>query len=197
MGWQDWWDYFQDKVLNVLTAFGLYIKHGKLIYMGLDNAGKTTLLRLVAEDKIVAHAPTQRATHETLDLGPVKFECYDLGGHTEARETWKDYYVDADAIVFMVDAYDRARFLEAKKELDSLLTATQLREVPMIVLGNKIDLHGAASEMELRQALGLTQTTGKGARVADGSSRAIEVFMCSVINRTGFKDGFEWLSNFL
>lgn len=67
-----------------------------------------------------------------------------------------------DAIVFLVDAIDRERFVEAKKELDSLLSSDDLATVPFLILGNKIDMGRAASEDELRTSLGLHHlTTGK------------------------------------
>lgn len=67
-----------------------------------------------------------------------------------------------DAIVFLIDAFDRGRFPESKAELDSLLTDETLSNCPVLILGNKIDLPGAASEDELRNYYALYgQTTGK------------------------------------
>ncbi len=62
---------------------------------------------------------------------------------------WKDYFPAVDAIVFLIDACDRERFGESKVELDSLLTDEQLANCPVLILGNKIDRPGAASEDEV------------------------------------------------
>ena len=74
---------------------------------------------------------------------------------------WKDYFPAVDGIVFLVDSFDRERFVEAKAELDSLLADEQVASAPVLILGNKIDKPGAASEEEIRTMFGLHgQTTG-------------------------------------
>lgn len=78
-----------------------------------------------------------------------------------------------------------------------LLSCEDLNEVPFLILGNKIDLGRAASEDELRIQLGLHQnTTGKG-KVALSGIRPMELYMCSVVRRSGYGDGFKWLSNYI
>lgn len=132
-------------------------------------------------------------------MGGIVFTTYDLGGHAQARRVWKNYFPAVDAIVFIVDAADRPRFLEAKAELDGLLSDEEIADCPVLVLGNKIDKHGSAPEDELKASLGLGgQTTGKG-KIARSelSGRPIEIFMCSVKRRTGYGDGFRWLSNYM
>ena len=105
-----------------------------------------------------------------------------------------------DGVVYIVDALDRERFPEAKKELDALLTDELLQSCPFLVLGNKIDVPSAASEDELRMALGLHQTSGKDPNATanrDSGVRPIELFMCSVVRKMGYADGFRWMAQFL
>lgn len=79
-----------------------------------------------------------------------------------ARRVWKDYFPAVDAIVFLIDACDRQRFAESKNEMISLLNDEQLTACPVVILGNKIDRVGAASEEELRGYFELYgKTTGK------------------------------------
>lgn len=104
-----------------------------------------------------------------------------------------------DAVVYLVDAYDRERFAESKKELDALLSDESLANVPFLILGNKIDLNYAASEEELRFHLGLTGlTTGKGkVNLENSGVRPLEVFMCSIVRKMGYGDGFKWVSQYI
>lgn len=115
-----------------------------------------------------------------------------------ARRIWNTYYANVDAVVFLIDVSDRSRFQESAEALRTLLDCEELSYKPFVILGNKIDKPEAASEEELRDCIDLPIHKTYGKEYIPGKkAMPIEVFMCSIINRTGYKPAFLWLSNFL
>lgn len=161
----------------------------------MDAAGKTTLLYLLKENRFIQEKPTLHATSEELRLGNIVFETFDLGGHKQVRKIWSEYFGIADGIVFIIDAFDRKRFEEAKQELDGLLSSEQLN-CPILILANKTDLPNAAGEQEIENYFNLNSIlTGKNNYNAM-DQRPIELFMCSMKYSQGYGDGFRWIANF-
>jgi GTP-binding protein SAR1 len=153
---------------------------------------------MLRDNKLIAHEPTRHPQFEELTIGNVKFKTHDLGGHIAARRIWQTYFASVNGVVFLVDTTDHARFPEARQELNSLLSDESLNGVPFLILGNKIDHKSAVREEVLKEQLGI-MTTGKQntSRSAVGDRQPIELFMCSVVKRAGYPEGFRWLSNFL
>jgi len=192
---------------NIRSFFGWFDsifrnKQAKICFLGCDNAGKTTLLQMLKEGKMAASIPTGYPTCEELvvktAVGTINFRTFDLGGHETARRIWKDYYSSVDGIIFLVDAADRTRFAEASEELNRLLEDPCLANIPIAVLGNKIDIPVAASEDELRRSLRLYQhmTSGKdNGKTIEAQPR--ELFMVSIMKRMGYAEAFQWLPKFL
>ena len=145
----DFWTYQMDctetKTKPNEKIAGLYQKEARLLFLGLDNAGKDHSAPHAQGGQSQGERAHFASNSEELIIGKVKFRTFDLGGHQAARQLWRDYFSTVDGIVYIVDALDRERFPEAKKELDGLLTDDSLSKVPILVLGNKIDVPSAAS----------------------------------------------------
>ena len=184
---------------SLFSWTGFFQKQANIIFLGLDNAGKTTMLFMLQSDRFTQTDSTIQPHNAEVTIGNITFNTYDLGGHLQARRTWQEYCGTVDGIIFLIDAADQSRVSEAKKELDALLQMPELQNVPFVIFGNKIDKKDSLKEEELREALGLHYhvTWGKDANNKNAGARPVEIFMCSVMKRVGYVDGFQWLSNFI
>jgi GTP-binding protein SAR1 len=116
---------------GILGVLGLYQKSGDLVFLGLDNAGKTTLLHVLKEDTYTQTDSTIQPHNEELTIGNVRFNTFDLGGHDVARKIWKNYIGAVNGIVFMIDTTDHDRMDLAKLELQKLLETPELSDTPI------------------------------------------------------------------
>ena len=154
--WRGWW-------YKALAKFGIFLKKGRLLVLGLDNAGKSTLLTVLLRNEVVPTAPTHQPVTDVIKVGHMKLRAVDMGGHEIARRMWLQYSHEADGIVYIVDAVDRERFEEAAVELHKLLAASALPPgAPVLILANKVDLPHAATQEELWYSLGLDELQQQG-----------------------------------
>ncbi|XP_050949014.1 cation channel sperm-associated protein 3-like [Labeo rohita] len=184
----------EDKLNEEALAEGLYKKCGRIVFLGLDNAGKTMLLHMLNDHRLGLHVPTFDPNSELLTIAGVTFSTCDL-----ARRERKKRLPAVNGIVFLVDCADHTKLAKSKTELDALMTDETIGKVPILILGNKIDKPEAVSEERLRKIFGLCgQTTGKGVvPVSELKTRALEVFVCSVMERRGYGEAFRWLSRYI
>ena len=182
------WGYFKGAVNSLLGYLGLYNKKANIVFLGLDNAGKSALLHVLKTDRVTQTRPTSHPHSEELKMGNLVLNTYDLGGHVTARKIWKDYFPAVSAILFLVDSVDTKRFPEAYEELVKILETPELVNIPIAILGNKIDMAGAVSIEELKEALHYDEL------LADNENRPMEIFMVSVTKKIGFTQALEWIS---
>ncbi|KAI0456382.1 GTP-binding protein-like protein [Xylaria acuta] len=150
-----------DWVYSFMGFFGLVNKRTEILVLGLNNAGKSTLLMQMAHYRPRGLQPTPRPTSEELVIHNVRFVAINFGSDQQRRRLWSDHLHDVAGIMFLIDVADHERFVEVKAELDALLAVKEIQEIPIVVLGNKIDHLYAVSGEELRYELGLELIRGR------------------------------------
>lgn len=127
----------------------------KIVLVGLANAGKTTILYKMSLGEVVSAHPTIGSNVEEVKHANTRLQVWDLGGQESLRNSWSLYFTSADAMIFVVDSTDSENTVLAKMELFNLLVHPDLREVPILVLANKVDLEEAMSSEQISEILNL------------------------------------------
>ncbi|ESN94863.1 hypothetical protein HELRODRAFT_186023 [Helobdella robusta] len=140
-----------------------------LVMVGLDSAGKTTVLYRLKFDQYVSTVPTVGFNCEKIKgtLGKAKgvsFIVWDVGGQDKVRPLWRSYTRSTDGIVFVVDSADTERIEEAKVELLRTTRTPETQGVPIVVIANKQDLPGALNVTIVEKILGLQELSTQGNR---------------------------------
>eukprot|EP00128_Syssomonas_multiformis_P015517 Colp12_sorted_trinity150504_noHs@6123 len=151
-------------VLSALTSlFGsMWIsRQAHVIMLGLDAAGKTTILYKLKLNETVTTIPTIGFNVETIDHPSCKLQVWDVGGQHKIRPLWKHYYQNCDAVIFVVDSADVDRMAEAREELENILSTPELSEAVVLVMANKMDQPRALTTKELYPKLGLDKIFSK------------------------------------
>jgi GTP-binding protein SAR1 len=190
---------------SILQSLGFSGKEGSLLVLGLDNAGKTTLLyRLRTGGDIRSFPPTDRPaiqnfTAHTGTYGTassIKFTAWDLGGHEAVRHLWEDYVSESvSAVLFLVDAADTERLEEAAYELDALIGEKLLSGLPVAVLLNKCDLPEAMSTQEICERIEWNRLCAE--QINSNTGGNLTMYRISVLKGEGYDEAFRWISGFL
>ncbi|OPJ90543.1 E3 ubiquitin-protein ligase TRIM23 isoform X2 [Patagioenas fasciata] len=157
----------------------------RVVTLGLDGAGKTTILFKLKQDEFMQPIPTIGFNVETVEYKNLKFTIWDVGGKHKLRPLWKHYYLNTQAVVFVIDSSYRDRVSEAHSELAKLLTEKELRDALLLIFANKQDVAGALSVEEITDLLSLH-------KLCCGRSWFIQG--CDARSGTGLYEGLDWLS---
>merc|ERR1711918_39859 len=122
----------------------------RILMLGLDNSGKTSILKRSSDEDITHIMPTQGFNIKSLLHEGFKLNVWDIGGQKTIRPYWKNYFENTDALIYVVDSSDRRRLEEAGEELAELLVEDKLGGVPLLVFANKQDLISAAPRGDCR-----------------------------------------------
>jgi len=153
--------------------------------IGLDAAGKTTIMKRILRSEYSLSKPTFGVNIEVYQYRTLEFVVWDLGGHAPIRKTlWKKFVTKAQTIVFVVDAADKKRFHLAKEVFYESLENTDPK-APILFLANKSDKEDTASSVEIMEALELQKMT----RI----DRPFNMFRCSALTGEGLFQAWDWL----
>lgn len=144
-----------------------------IVMVGLDNAGKTSILYKSKLRENIATQPTVAFNVECISVTKkLKFKVWDVGGRESNRPLWRAYVRKTEGVVFVVDSVDQGRMEEARHELFHLLNSdsAQLKEVPILVVANKQDSVGALSPEMIAKELRLKELSGRHMWHVEGTS---------------------------
>jgi len=169
-------------------------KEMRILMVGLDAAGKTTILYKLKLGEVVTTIPTIGFNVETVEYKNISFTVWDVGGQDKIRPLWRHYYQNTQGIIFVVDSNDKERIDEssgteqsAKEELHRMLAEDELREAILLVFANKQDLPNAMSVNEVTERLGLNQIR----------NRQWYIQATCATTGDGLYEGLDWLSTTL
>ncbi|KAF7255413.1 hypothetical protein EG68_11835 [Paragonimus skrjabini miyazakii] len=159
-------------------------KEMRILMVGLDAAGKTTILYKLKLGEIVTTIPTIGFNVETVEYKNICFTVWDVGGQDKIRPLWRHYFQNTQGLIFVIDSNDRERIGEAREELSRMLNEDELRDAVLLVFANKQDLPQAMGAAEITDKLGLHALR----------NRTWYIQATCATNGNGLYEGLDWLS---
>eukprot|EP01012_Entosiphon_sulcatum_P018399 TRINITY_DN2313_c0_g1_i1.p1 TRINITY_DN2313_c0_g1~~TRINITY_DN2313_c0_g1_i1.p1 ORF type:complete len:192 (-),score=59.54 TRINITY_DN2313_c0_g1_i1:58-606(-) len=156
----------------------------RILMVGLDAAGKTTILYKMKLGEIVTTIPTIGFNVECVEYKNIKFTMWDVGGQDKLRPLWRHYFNNTNGVIFVVDSNDKERVGAARDELHKMLSEDELRDAVLLVFANKQDLPNAMSTAEVTDKLALRSL----------QSRTWFVQGTCATSGEGLYEGLDWLA---
>ncbi|PKI84498.1 hypothetical protein MVES_001653 [Malassezia vespertilionis] len=166
-------------LLTVIQKNKYKDKEVRVLFLGLDNAGKTTTLKHLMNEPIDTVSPTFGFSIKTF----MHMGVGDVGGQRSLRPYWRNYFEKTDAIVWVVDSGDPARLEDCRKELWNLLGEERLAGATVLILANKQDIPGAYTPEMIKKAL----------QLEDIHAHSWRIQAASAVTGTNINEGMDWL----
>mmetsp|Transcript_6947 Transcript_6947/g.22351 ORF Transcript_6947/g.22351 Transcript_6947/m.22351 type:complete len:182 (-) Transcript_6947:276-821(-) len=159
----------------------------RILMVGLDAAGKTTILYKLKLGEVVTTIPTIGFNVETVEYKNLSFTVWDVGGQDKIRPLWRHYYQGTNGLIYVVDSNDRDRIEDAREELTKMLNEDEMRDAVVLVFANKQDLPNSMTAADITEKLGLHNLRNR------------QWFIQSACATTGdgLYEGLDWLSRTL
>ena len=159
----------------------------QVVMLGLDAAGKTTILYKLHIGEVLSTVPTIGFNVEKVQYKNVQFTVWDVGGQEKLRPLWKHYFNNTDALIYVVDSLDRERVSRAANEFNTIVSDPLMRNSAILIFANKQDMKGALSPAEVCEQLGMSQLRDRTWHVQGTVATKGE----------GLYEGIDWLSTAL
>ncbi|PHH79875.1 hypothetical protein CDD82_2129 [Ophiocordyceps australis] len=170
-------------MLSILRKARLKDKELRILMLGLDNAGKTTIVKRIMGEDVETVSPTLGFIIKTIDYEGYKLNIWDVGGQKTLRSYWRNYFEKTDALIWVVDATDRLRTDDCRQELHGLLEEERLAGASLLILANKTDVEGCMDGDEIRGAL----------RLDEIRTHEWHVLQCSAMTGINLDEGLGWV----
>ncbi|KAI5850121.1 ADP-ribosylation factor family-domain-containing protein [Tricharina praecox] len=170
-------------MLSILRKAQLKDKEMRVLMLGLDNAGKTTIVKCIMNEDVNTVSPTLGFIIKTIDYQGYKLNIWDVGGQKTLRSYWRNYFEKTDALIWVVDATDRFRLENCAEELAGLLQQERLLGASLLVFANKTDVSGCMDLQEIREGL----------RLDDIKSHKWTILPCSAMTGENLFEGLDWV----
>ncbi|KAL1921521.1 uncharacterized protein VTP21DRAFT_11237 [Calcarisporiella thermophila] len=157
----------------------------KIVLVGLDNAGKTTVLYKLLLNEVVTTTPTIGSNVEEIVYKNIHFLMWDLGGQENLRSTWASYYVNTKAVIMVIDSTDQERLHLARSEFHKMIDHESLKNAVMLVFANKQDVKGALTAAQISEALNLTSLKDREC--------PWHIQACCGLTGEGLYEGLDWI----
>lgn len=171
----------------IAGAFGITRADARILVVGLDNSGKSTIVHHLKPKKTSTFevTPTVGFTIEEFTKNNINFTIFDMSGQGRYRSLWEHYYKDVQAIIYVLDSTDRLRTCVAKDELDALLSHEDIKSsrIPIIFFANKMDVAGSMTPEECMDELQLDKIRDKPWHITSSNG----------VTGDGVPEGIEWL----
>ncbi|KPM02399.1 Mediator of RNA polymerase II transcription subunit 29 [Sarcoptes scabiei] len=155
----------------------------RILFLGLDNAGKTTVLKQLKNEDVTSISPTLGFTIDSLEYRDFNLNIWDVGGQKSLRPFWRNYYEDTDGLIFVVDSCDRLRLADCKAQLNEIIVEERLLGASLLILANKQDMQNSLKPDQIQEFLQLDQI----------KSHHWEIFSCSAITGENIIESIDWL----
>ncbi|WDK16726.1 ADP-ribosylation factor family protein [Colletotrichum graminicola] len=172
-------------MLSILRKARLKDKEMRILMLGLDNAGKTTIVKKIMGEDVNSVSPTLGFIIKTIDYDGylIALSSWDVGGQKTLRSYWRNYFEKTDALIWVVDATDRLRIEDCREELHGLLQEERLSGASLLVFANKTDVNGCMNEREILQGLQLEAIR----------THHWHILRCSAMTGINLKEGLAWV----